>query len=194
MRIIAGRFKGRRLLPPPKGTAARPITALAKKSLFDTLSPRLAGASVADLYCGTGTIGLEALSRGARRVYFAERDPSLLQRLRRNIEAVGAGEACVVWAGNIDRRLGVWLAELGGRLDVAFVDPPYAHVRRWSWPRAEERLFAPLAAALSDDGVVVLRVPAGHEPPERRGALAVSRVKRYGDMAAVLLAPAAEGG
>ena len=70
MRILAGRFKGRNLLPPSGGGQTRPITGRARKSLFDILAPHLQGALVLDLYCGTGTMGLEALSRGAAEVVF----------------------------------------------------------------------------------------------------------------------------
>ncbi len=189
MRILAGTFKGRRLLSPPKGAATRPITGLARESLFGMLSPRLAGAVVADLYCGTGTIGLEALSRGAERACFAERDRGVLARLRRNVETLGVGERCRIWAGNIERRLPVWLAGLEGSLDVAFVDPPYADVDRWSWDRVTEAIFTPLAGALAADGIVALRVPARTDLPGRLGALAVERLKRYGDMRVALLRP-----
>ena len=85
MRILAGEYKGRKLLPPPGRAQTRPITGSVKKSLFDMLGVRLVDAIVVDLYCGTGTIGLEALSRGAARCYFAERDRAVLERLRRNI-------------------------------------------------------------------------------------------------------------
>ena len=89
MHLHAGRFKGRVLLGPPAGSSTRPITGLAKKSLFDTLADWMPEAVAVDLYCGTGSMGLEALSRGARRVAFGEMDRRVLERLRRNIDAIG---------------------------------------------------------------------------------------------------------
>jgi 16S rRNA (guanine966-N2)-methyltransferase len=195
MRILAGEFKGRVLLPPPSVVATRPITAAAKKSLFDILAPVLPDAAVADLYCGTGTLGLEALSRGGRRCWFADRDRRVLDRLRRNIQTLGLADRCTVWRGDVPARLAGWLEALPAPLDVAFVDPPYVDARRWSWPQAVDRLFGPLTRHLRDGGLVVLRVPAALEVPPHLGALAVRRTKRYGDMAVVLLAAgaAAEG-
>ena len=106
MRIEAGQYKGRKILGRPKEATARPITGRVRRSVFGTLGERLIAAAVADLYCGTGTLGLEALSRGASRCWFAERDRATLQRLRRNIEDLGAGEVATVWAGDVTRRLG----------------------------------------------------------------------------------------
>jgi 16S rRNA (guanine(966)-N(2))-methyltransferase RsmD len=188
VRILAGQFKGRTLLSPPAAAATRPITSAAKKSLFDILAPVLAEAAVADLYCGTGTLGLEALSRGARRCWFADRDRRVLDRLHRNIRTLALEDRCTVWSGDVLARLAGWLATLDGPIDVAFVDPPYADARRWSWPPVVDCLFAPLAQHLAADGLVVLRTPAALEVPPRLAALAVRRTKRYGDMAVVLLA------
>ncbi|MHC4982423.1 MAG: RsmD family RNA methyltransferase [Planctomycetota bacterium] len=188
MRIIAGQYKGRKLLPPPKGGRTRPITGAAKKSLFSILKPRLAGAVVADLYCGTGTLGLEALSCGAARVYFAERDKSAIERLRRNIAAVGAEDNCAVWPGDVERRLAGWLASLKEPLDVCFVDPPYARPRAWPWDAVARKIFSPLAGNLAADGIVVLRTDDKAEIPDSLGGLLKVRQKRYGSMVVVLLA------
>lgn len=189
MQIISGEYKGRKLLSPPPGSITRPITGAVKKSLFDTLGGRLTEAVVADLYCGTGTMGIEALSRGAGRCYFAERDRRVVQRLRRNIETIQAGDQCVIWQGDITIRLARWLGELPGKLDIAFVDPPYAHARRWSWDDVERSIFRPLAENLVADGVVVLRVPGDIELPvsEKLAGLVTLRQRRYGDMHVVLL-------
>jgi 16S rRNA (guanine966-N2)-methyltransferase len=193
MRILAGEFKGRLLLSPPTALTTRPITAAAKKSLFDILAPRLVDAVVVDLYCGTGTMGLEALSRGAGQCTFADRDRRVLELLRRNIQTLGVQDRCEVWSGDIPHRLAEWLGPLAGPLDVAFVDPPYADARSWSWPAATAVIFDPLAAHLAADGLVVLRVPANLPVPEHLGALAVRRTKRYGDMAVHLFGLTAGG-
>ena len=104
LRIVAGEFGGRKLLPLP-GSTTRPMTGFAKKSLFGMIHERLADAVVCDLYCGTGTLGLEALSRGARQCGFAEKDRRVLERLNRNIDTCGVRDSALVWPGNIERRI-----------------------------------------------------------------------------------------
>ena len=192
MRILAGRFKGHNLLAPPGRTQTRPITGRARKSLFDILSPHLADAMVLDLYCGTGTMGLEALSRGARACWFADRDRAALKRLRRNIQALNVQDCCGVWQGDVPARLRRWLTDLDGAVDVAFVDPPYAETQRWKWGVIEQRLFGPLGGKLAGDGTVVLRTPAGLALPQRIDILATTRTKRYGGTVVTLLEPNVE--
>src|SRR3954470_3194229 len=87
MRIIAGEFRGRKLLPP-EGDVTRPITDRVKQSLFDILSPRIEGARVYDCFAGTGSMGLECLSRGAEHATFFEADRSALTRLEKNIATI----------------------------------------------------------------------------------------------------------
>ncbi|MFB3892752.1 MAG: RsmD family RNA methyltransferase [Phycisphaerae bacterium] len=187
MRIIAGLYKGRVLLPPPPASVTRPITGQVKKSLFGMLGEDLTGQSVLDLYCGTGTLGIEALSRGAERCCFAENDRRVIQRLRRNIQDVGASARSTVWAGDVEHRLAGWLAELAWTADLAFVDPPYTDTRRWDWDRMGQTIFAPLAGRLAGDGIVVLRLPAEVEAPDGVGPLRVGRRREYGGMAVVLM-------
>jgi len=198
MHIQGGRHKGRVLLGPPAGSTTRPITGLAKKSLFDTLADWMPEAVVADLYCGTGSMGLEALSRGARRVAFGEMDRRVLDRLRRNVEALGVADSSIIWPGDVTRGLARRLDDLGEKLDLAFVDPPYADLRQWDWPAAEAALFAPLAAHLAPDGVVVLRMPDDAALPAGVGpagdvegltlaGLTCRKVKRFGNMVLALM-------
>jgi 16S rRNA (guanine(966)-N(2))-methyltransferase RsmD len=182
LHILTGRYKGRKLLPPPPGAATRPITAAARKSLFDTLTAWTEGALVLDLFCGTGTVGLEALSRGAKYCCFADHDRRVLDRLRRNIQAVGAEDQSRIWAGDIPRQLAAWLRELDRPVDLAFVDPPYADARSWDWSCVVRQVFAPLAERLVAEGVLVLRLPAQVHPPEDLAGLRLTRTRRQGGM------------
>ena len=118
MRIIAGKAKGTALTVPASGT--RPMTGRARESLFSIVMGRLEGASVLDLYAGSGSLGLEALSRGATNAVFVERDRRAAAAIADNIEAVGLGGRVVVAA--VDRAIG----RLGETFDIVFVDPPYA--------------------------------------------------------------------
>ena len=192
MQILAGEFKGRKLLSPRGASATRPITASVKKSLFSMLDRSLPQATVVDLFCGTGTLGLEAVSRGASRCFFADRDPTALSRLERNIETIGAAERCMIWRGDCLRGLARRLSSAGAAVDIAFVDPPYALARRWAegagdWRQAVECIFVPLAGHLDADGTVVVRTDSRGEIPREIGALAIRRVKRYGNMVLSLM-------
>jgi 16S rRNA (guanine966-N2)-methyltransferase len=133
MRVIAGRYGGRRLVAPP-GAATRPTSDRVREALFSILGPHVLGATVLDLFAGSGALGLEALSRGAARVTFVESAPAALRALRANLDALGA-EADVVRADAVK-----WLRAASGgerQYSLVFLDPPY-------------RRAAALGAALSD--------------------------------------------
>ena len=119
MRVIAGIAKGRRLASP-KGNTTRPMTERAREGLFSSLGDAMAGANVLDLYAGSGSLGIEALSRGAQRAVFVEQQPGAVETLRRNVAAAGLGGEIV------DRSVEDYLASGGDRFDLVFVDPPYA--------------------------------------------------------------------
>ncbi len=186
MRIISGQHKGRRLLPP-KGPATRPITSRVKVALFNILGETVDDAIVADLFSGTGSIGLEAISRGAKYCFLAERDRHALDRLKRNIDAMGLADRCRIWSGDIMRHLRRWLEEVNEPIDLAFVDPPYALTERWRWDKAVEKLFAPLAAKLSDDGLVIFRCQRNIILPDTLKPLSVRDRRDYGQMSLIFL-------
>src|SRR3954453_2729961 len=102
MRIIAGEFRGRKLLAPESDTT-RPITDRVKQSLFDILAPTIPESIVYDCFAGTGSMGLESLSRGASRAVFFERDRGALQRLKQNIQILGADQRSTVVSDDIFR-------------------------------------------------------------------------------------------
>jgi 16S rRNA (guanine(966)-N(2))-methyltransferase RsmD len=193
MQILAGLYRGRRLLSPPRGSDTRPITGLVKKSLFGMIGPRLPGATVLDLYCGTGTLGLEALSQGAGKCFFAERDKRVLARLSQNIQTLGVADRCVIWAGDIASGLANRLDQLDLRADVAFIDPPFEVARQWSWEEVGRTIFAPVARRLSSAGVVALRLPRRVQAPHEIGPLRTWKSRDYGDMSLVLLVGSEEG-
>ena len=121
MRIIAGKWKSRRLIPVRDRTV-RPTTDRVREAWMSILGPRIEGAAVADLFAGSGALGLEALSRGASHVTFVERSRRALGTLERNIRAVGAGGDTTVVCGDA-------LAHLPrldrARCDLVLADPPY---------------------------------------------------------------------
>jgi 16S rRNA (guanine966-N2)-methyltransferase len=126
MRIIAGRWKGRVLTAPP-GLATRPTSDRARQAIFDQLwhapwagRAVVENAIVLDAFAGTGAMGLEALSRGAARVFFLEQDRAALAALRANIAACKAGDACRVIAGDVTAPPSAALP-----CSLVFLDPPY---------------------------------------------------------------------
>jgi len=132
-------------------------------------------------------MGLEAISRGACQCCFVEKDRAVAQRLRRNIETVGAGDICKIKIRTVERQLKAPFAGLDSLADIAFVDPPYAIARKWDFDRAIRTLFTPLAQHLAPGGVVILRLPDKVELPDTLGPLSSSREKNFGDMKIVML-------
>lgn len=139
VRIIGGRWRGTRL-PVPDAPGLRPTSDRARETLFNWLQPVLPGTRVLDLFAGSGALGLEALSRGAREAWLVERDTGLAQALDASVERLHArDEATVVRADAL-----AWLqAPLHGRFDIVFMDPPFADDL---WRRALQALPPWLAA------------------------------------------------
>jgi 16S rRNA (guanine966-N2)-methyltransferase len=129
MRIIAGTYRGLRLRTL-KGANLRPTTDQLRETLFDVLGPLVVGATFLDTYAGTGAVGLEAISRGARDVVFIEHHRAASQLIRQNLAALGidSGYAlltCAVQTG-LER-----LEREGEHFDVIFLDPPYEEIREY---------------------------------------------------------------
>ena len=184
MRIIAGEFRSRPLLAPASG-ATRPITDRAKQSLFDILAPHVEGARVYDCFAGTGSMGLECLSRGATHATFFEADRSAVTLLRKNIASLRVQDRSSV----VDRDLFKWFdsARPTERASLIFLDPPYRFLRER--PEDLRRVAATLAAHhLAADGLVIFRHDAADAldlPP-----LTTADRREYGGMAIELMSVA----
>ncbi len=167
MRIIAGRWRGRRIAAPP-GRDTRPTTDRVREAWMSALQPTLPDANVLDLFAGSGALGLEALSRGAAHATFVERSGAALRALRANVERLGAAaQATVVRADAL-----AYVRALEPRaFDVALADPPYGR----GYAQALARTFGerPFADALW------IEHGADDVPPALPGA----RTRRYGDTA-----------
>jgi 16S rRNA (guanine966-N2)-methyltransferase len=122
LRIIAGDLGGRRLRAPP-GLRTRPTSSRVREALFNILGPRLGGATVLDLYAGSGALGIEALSRGAARAIFVEQDAGVCRTLLHNLREVAMSDRTQVLQRPVRAALPQLLAH--GRFDVVFADPPY---------------------------------------------------------------------
>jgi len=174
VRVLAGAFKGRRLVTP-RGTTTRPTADQVRLALLDALGPSLLGARVLDLFAGAGGVGLEALSRGAAHVTLVERDARAVAALATNVRALGVEGRTRVLRADVGRALGR-LAVEGLRFDVVFLDPPY------DGDLAEETLAALGEGAVTAPGARVVaqhftkRAPAG-----AYGVLATLRTRRFGE-------------
>ena len=123
MRVITGKFKGRRLRAPA-GLAVRPTGDRVKESLFNILAERTSGSTWLDLFAGTGAMGIEALSRGACRVVFVESQPEAYRALEYNIAHCRIQEGCVLIQSDIRRALRQ-CQKAGWTFNIIFLDPPY---------------------------------------------------------------------
>jgi 16S rRNA (guanine966-N2)-methyltransferase len=125
MRVIAGSAKGTRLAPVPGGT--RPLSDRAREGLFASLADHVPGARCADLFAGTGAVGIEALSRGASACDFVDSGAGALRAIRENLSRTRLGAAARVHRADVGRFLA---REDAGPYDLAFLDPPYAFPQR----------------------------------------------------------------
>lgn len=182
MRIIAGEFRGREMLPP-ESDATRPVTDRVKQSIFDILTPWLDGATVYDCFAGTGSMGLESLSRGSRFVTFFEADRSALKRLGDNIQTFGLQERSKVIGGDIFKWANAAPAP-AQRANLIFLDPPYKFLTEQS--DALKQLARQLAQNhLSPEGVVIFR----HDAQDQLALPGLGQVdvREYGGMSVEFL-------
>ena len=185
MRIIAGTLKGRRLAPV-KGLI-RPTGAKVREAIFNILGEAVEEARVLDLFAGTGALGIEALSRGAREAVFVEDHPESLKVLRRNLASLDLMGRVLVLPVSVLSALKK-LAVRGEKFDLAFLDPPYAG------EKALAALRALAAAAIMTPGAwVVAEHSRRDQLPEAAGNLEARQLRRYGDTQ-VAIYQAAEGG
>jgi len=186
MRIIAGSKRGMKLLSP-RGRNSRPITDRVKESLFSVLYnygfPE--GKVVGDLFSGVGSLGLEALSRGAAFATFVEKDPRIVTLLNRNIEKAGFAEnSRVVTADAYNVAAPAFGAQ--GRCELVFVDPPYAQTQQFTEESALGRLLARLAEPSVPGAFVVVRTHNRTFLPEALGGLRTIERRQWGNMAVTL--------
>jgi 16S rRNA (guanine966-N2)-methyltransferase len=170
MRVIAGELKGQRLVAP-RGWKVRPTSDRVREAIFSALGDRVEGATVLDLYCGTGALAIEALSRGAARAVLVDRDtrPAL-----GNVQRLGLAERAELVRADAGR----WLAQVSsgpfaGKFDLVFVDAPYRLA-----DRVAQDLNIHLPLLLAEGGRAV--VESGARRPLQVETLEPLRQRRYG--------------
>ena len=175
----------------PEGTISRPITDRVKESLFNVLYKYglPAEKTVADLFCGVGSLGIESLSRGASFVTFVEKDPKIISVLKKNIEKAGfVKESLVLMADAF--KIGAPVD--GQKYDLIFVDPPYLVTEDVGKGSQLNNLLNLLGRQSADVGFVVVRTHRRTELLEQYGRFKVIERRQWGTMAVTILQAVAE--
>ncbi|MBC8201128.1 MAG: 16S rRNA (guanine(966)-N(2))-methyltransferase RsmD [Planctomycetes bacterium] len=179
LRLLGGQFKSRKLKTPRDNETTRPWTGRARESVFNQLRGHIGDGIILDLFAGVGTMGLEAVSRGAKTVVLVEQDRKIYAMLQKNIELLECEVAAI--AVQCDALSSIPLLRVPRPVDVVFIDPPYAMMVD---EKSRERVFeqiANLSGILDAEGLVVLRSPINpHQVPHTIDALAGPEIHKMG--------------
>jgi 16S rRNA (guanine966-N2)-methyltransferase len=177
MRIIGGSAKRQSLKSPSYSLGVRPILARIKKSLFDIIRPQLEGSDFLDLYAGSGAVGIEALSRGARSVTFVDMNPNCLSIIRQNLSKLHLFERSRLVRADVTKNLGY----AGGPFDLIFMGPPY-HDQAWNALSLTQPTLREIGriGMLKSGGIVIGQHHAKELPVELPG-WEMYREESYGD-------------
>lgn len=173
MRIIAGELKGRKI-EAPKGDNVRPTSDKVKEAVFSMISHEIYDEAVADVFAGTGNLGLEALSRGARHCYFGDKSRESLSFIKENIKACRVQDRATVIAGDYT---GV-LKRIPEKVKAVFLDPPYKEGLMISAIELISELDL-----LEEEGMIVAEHSFSEKLPEQIGRYRIIKEKRYGKIA-----------
>lgn len=184
MRIIAGSFRSRKL-SAPRGSGTRPTSDRLRETLFNILATRIAGCYFVDLYAGTGAVGIEAISRGAEHVWFAEKAEPALAAIRANLSALQIVQGFTVeerGTGALLKRLAKGAEKTGAVLDLIYLDPP------WDAEPEYEKTLQLLGSArgrgmLAPGAMVVAEHSSKAMLAERYGEIVQTRTLKQGDAA-----------
>jgi 16S rRNA (guanine966-N2)-methyltransferase len=181
MRVIAGTYRSR-ILKSLKGLALRPTSDRLRETLFNVLGPGISGTLFLDLFAGTGAIGIEALSRGAKEVVFIENHAPAAKLIRRNLDSLEIRSGFTIMAVDVLRGLGALATRkrpYGRGFDCIFLDPPYSAAEEYT--RVLE--FLGTAELLAPGGIAVAEHRRNFDLCEGAGALKRFRVLKQGDAA-----------
>ena len=169
MRVIAGEARGRRLEALPGTEITRPTMDQVKEAMFSIVQFDLPGARVLDLYAGSGQLGIEALSRGAKSCLFVDRSAEALAVVKANCKTAGVDRQSDIRQGEAES----FLANIRGPFDLALLDPPFHH-------DTVAAVLPLLAAKMAPRGVVLCETEREADLPEQAGALTLVKQYNYG--------------
>lgn len=189
LKIISGEYRSRRLASPPDETITRPYAQRVKESVFNLLRGWFDDARVLDLFAGVGTMGLEAVSRGASQVLMVEQNRSIFRLLEENIQSLDCGDRAT--AMNADALGQTCLLRAPQPVDIVFVDPPYAMMREEASQQRVLGQVQRVRSVMGDSGFLVLRSPQKpHGPQWELEGFDGPEVHKYAkDMWVLLYAP-----
>lgn len=174
MRVIAGKAKGR-VLVAPEGMNTRPIMAKMKEALFSSWQFNIYDARFLDLFAGSGSMGIEAMSRGAKHVAFVEHDKAAIDVIKKNLNTCKFTDGVDVFQDDVFQRL-KWFQTTGQKFDIIYIDPPFT----------VDSIFIPVMEAVAEtevldaDGTLAIRTLKEKEMPETFGKLSKYKKKVYG--------------
>jgi 16S rRNA (guanine966-N2)-methyltransferase len=187
MRIIAGKYRGRQLKSPPSAQT-RPTSDRLRETLFNVLAPRIEGARFLDLCAGTGAVGIEALSRGAKHVTFVDKSRKMCGLIEANTSALGIDEQELeIVNADASDYLRRNAKKEKGPFDIVFFDPPYAA----DYEAALSFIAEHRATLLSDEGIVVVEHHKKKDLADECGSLKCYRALKQGDSVLSFFKPAA---
>ena len=170
MRITGGKIKGRKL-KTRRGSLTRPLLSRVRKSLFDLIGDGIKGSTFLDLYAGSGAVGIEALSRGARKVVFVEKDTICIRIIRENLASCGLLSRAKIWQKDVLKFLPFLLKE--ERFDFIFVAPPYF--------KGLQNRTLDIIERDADEAVVIVQHSSKERVDFARGGVKIIRQRKYGD-------------
>lgn len=175
MRVISGSAR-RITLEVADESPTRPFLEMARGALFNSLGGRIPEARVLDLYAGSGALGIEALSRGAKSCVFVERDHNAFRILENNVRKCKFEKRARLVRDDVTRAV----TGLAGPFDLVFVDPPFPDAAAWSASGGGDDLLRNAAALLEPDALLILRYEVDNAPPPAWPGLELARDDRYG--------------
>lgn len=174
MRVIAGKVRGHPLIAPD-GFNTRPITDKIKEALFSSWQMKLEGSHFLDLFAGSGSMGIEAMSRGAEKVVFVEKDRKAIEIIKKNLSSCKFTDGYAVYKDDVFRRIEC-LKDDGEQFDIVYLDPPFT----------VDSIFLPVMEVLSDgkllreNGIIMIRTRKEKEMPDEIGKMTKYKFKQYG--------------
>ncbi|MBS3970430.1 MAG: 16S rRNA (guanine(966)-N(2))-methyltransferase RsmD [Clostridia bacterium] len=169
MRVISGYARGRRIIAP-KGTKIRPTSDRVKEAIFNTISPLVAQSDFLDLFAGTGNIGIEALSRGAKSCTFVDKSLQAIKCIKNNLSNTGFEDRSTIMLGD-SRTI---IAKLTQTYDIIFLDPPYGY-------DLVMPIMKKLKLLLKEEGIIVVETENKIELPSQCDTFRLLKTSRYGD-------------